>query len=128
MEVKNFTFKELIKTNTGLSNIPTTIEEVQNIVRLSEFLQEIRNHLGKPITIDSAFRTKEVNEKVGGVSTSDHLLGLAADIKSSDMKTLYEILKSYLKDEIGQLIIYPTFYHVSINRVKHKGELLDKRK
>ena len=83
--IKNFTFKELIKTDTGLDNTPSDMNVLCNICRLAAFLQTIRNELHLPIIVNSAYRSPEVNAKVGGVSSSYHVKGLAADIKCADM-------------------------------------------
>ena len=103
--IKNFTFKELIKTDSGLDNIPSDMNVISNICRLAAFLQTIRNELHLPIIVNSAYRSKEVNEAVGGVSSSYHVKGLAADIKCADMDKLLTILHSHLM-EIDQLCIY----------------------
>ena len=105
MNITNFTFKELVKTDTGLDNIPDNMNVIHNLVRLSEFLQIIRNELHLPIIVNSGYRSKEVNESVGGVSSSYHCKGLAADIKCADMDKLLTILHSHLMD-IDQLGIY----------------------
>ena len=114
----NFKFKELIKTDTGLDNLPNDLNIIKNLVRLSEFLQIIRNELQLPIIVNSAYRSKEVNEKVGGVSSSYHVKGLAVDIKSKDMDKLLSVLHSHLMD-IDQLGIYynsseQLWYHVGL--------------
>lgn len=116
--ITNFTFKELIKTDTGLDNLPNDLNIIKNLVRLSEFLQTIRNELHLPIIVNSAYRSPEVNESVGGVLSSYHVKGLAADIKSSDMDKLLTILHSHLM-EIDQLGIYynsseQLWYHVGL--------------
>ena len=105
MNITNFTFKELIKTNTGLENIPDDMNVLSNLCRLAAFLQTIRNELHLPIIVNSGYRSKEVNESVGGVSSSYHCKGLAADIKCSDMDKLLAVLHSHLM-EIDQLGIY----------------------
>ena len=105
MNITNFTFKELVKTDSGLDNIPDDMNVIRNLVRLSEFLQIIRNELQLPIIVNSAYRSKEVNEAVGGVSSSYHVRGLAADVKSEDMDKLLTVLHSHLM-EIDQLGIY----------------------
>ena len=66
MNITNFTFKELVKTDTGLDNLPNDMNIIQNLVRLAQFLQTIRNELHLPIVINSGYRSKEVNEAVGG--------------------------------------------------------------
>lgn len=105
MNITNFTFKELVKTDTGLDNMPNDMNVIRNLVRLSEFLQIIRNELHLPIIVNSGYRSKEVNEAVGGVLSSYHVKGLAADIKCADMDKLLTILHSHLMD-IDQLGIY----------------------
>ena len=105
MNITNFTFSELIKTDTWLDNMPNDMNVLSNICRLAAFLQTIRNELHLPIIVNSGYRSKEVNEAVGGVSSSYHCKGLAADIKCSDMDKLLTILHSHLMD-IDQLGIY----------------------
>lgn len=105
INISNFSFNELTKTDTGLENTPSDMNVIRNLVRLSEFLQIIRNELQLPIIVNSGYRSKEVNEAVGGVLSSYHVKGLAADIKCSDMDKLLAVLHSHLMD-IDQLGIY----------------------
>ena len=118
MNITNFTFKELVKTDTGLDNTPSDMNVISNLCRLAAFLQTIRNELHLPIIVNSAYRSPEVNTKVGGVSSSYHCKGLAADIKCADMDKLLTILHSHLM-EIDQLGIYYSntkqeWYHVGL--------------
>ena len=118
MNISNFSFNELTKTDTGIKNVPNDMNVLNNICRLAAFLQTIRNELHLPIIVNSAYRSPEVNEKVGGVSSSYHVKGLAADIKCSDMDKLLAILHSHLMD-IDQLGIYynkniQLWYHVGL--------------
>ena len=105
INISNFSFSELIKTDTGLKNIPDDMNILSNICRLAAFLQTIRNELHLPIIVNSAYRSPEVNAKVGGVLSSYHVKGLAADIKCADMDKLLAVLHSHLMD-IDQLGIY----------------------
>ena len=116
--ISNFTFNELIKSDTGLDNVPNDMNVIKNLVKVAEFLQVIRNELHLPIIVTSGYRSKEVNEKVGGVSSSYHVKGLAADIKCKDMDKLLEVLREHLM-EIDQLGIYynskeQLWYHVGL--------------
>lgn len=116
--ITNFTFKELIKTDTGLDNLPNDMNIIKNLVKVTEFLQVIRNELHLPIIVTSGYRSKEVNDKVGGVYSSYHCKGLAADIKCKDMDKLLSVLHSHLM-EIDQLGIYynsseQLWYHVGL--------------
>jgi zinc D-Ala-D-Ala carboxypeptidase len=84
----NFTLFELtgseIASRRGLDNTPGT-KELSNLKRLAEFLEEVRALLGKPILINSAYRSKAVNEAVGSSDRSQHLLGCAADLRVPGM-------------------------------------------
>lgn len=116
--ITNFTFNEMIKTDTGFDNTPNDMNVIKNLVRLTEFLQVIRDELHLPIIVTSGYRSKEVNEQVGGVSSSYHCKGLAADIKCKDMDKLLAILREHLM-QIDQLGIYynskeQLWYHVGL--------------
>ena len=118
MKITNFTFKELIKTDTGLDNMPNDMNIIKNLCRLTDFLQMIRNELHLPIIVTSGYRSKEVNEAVGCASSSYHVKGLAVDIKCSDMDKLLSVLHSHLMD-IDQLGIYYSntkqeWYHIGL--------------
>jgi zinc D-Ala-D-Ala carboxypeptidase len=81
----NFTLKELTKSDTatrlGLDNTPNE-QALENLKTLCEMvLQPVREHYGKSVTVNSAYRSPESNAAVGGSKTSDHCKGMAADIE-----------------------------------------------
>ena len=78
----HFTLAELTHTDhRSLNNTPNP-GELANLQRLAEFLEVVKTTLGgKPIMINSAFRSKAVNDAVGSKDTSQHRLGLAADFR-----------------------------------------------
>jgi hypothetical protein len=81
----NFTLKELTKSDTatrlGLDNTPDD-EALENLKTLCEMvLQPVREHFGKSVSVNSAYRSPESNAAVGGSKTSDHCKGMAADIE-----------------------------------------------
>lgn len=78
----NFTFAELTCTeHRTLENTPNAIE-LENLYRLAAFLETVKTVLGgKPIMVNSAFRSKAVNKAVGSKDNSQHRLGLAADFR-----------------------------------------------
>ena len=80
---------------------------------LVEKLQRLRDKVGKPVVITSGYRTAAYNKRCGGISTSHHLTGKAADIKVSGMTPLQVALEA---DKIGfkGIGVYPTFTHVDI--------------
>ena len=86
---QHFTLGELCKTSarTPDGNIPSHVH-IENLKRLCGWLEMLRDEWNKrygegndPIIINSGFRSWEVNKKAGGSSTSNHLVGCAADIK-----------------------------------------------
>ena len=113
----NFTLKEMLSTSTGLPNFPETWEQIENLQRLAGFLQCVRNIYGKPIIVNSAFRSKEVNEKAGGVKSSYHLKGLAADIRGTDAKGNAELL-GILKRNISQIDQLIAYRSVTSKRIR----------
>ena len=78
----HFTLEELTFTNhREFDNTPNGAE-VANLQRLAEFLETVKSALNnRPIMVNSAFRSKAVNDSVGSKDTSQHRLGCAADIK-----------------------------------------------
>ena len=88
----HFTLGELCKTKTGIENVPNEAQ-VENLKRLCRWLEQLRrrwnNQYGDgddPIVINSGFRSPEVNKAVGGVATSNHLTGCAADVRCIGME------------------------------------------
>jgi hypothetical protein len=106
---KNFTLNELTYSATavkkGIENKPTE-EHYKNMVSLCKnVLQPLREKLGKPITVNSCYRCPKLNTAVGGVKTSQHCNGQAADIEVMGMSN-YD-LACYIRDnfEFDQLIL-----------------------
>ena len=82
----HFTLAELTHTDhRTLDNTPNDAEQA-NLQRLAEMLEQVKAALGgKPIMVNSAFRSKQVNDAVGSKDTSQHRLGCAADLKVPGM-------------------------------------------
>lgn len=114
---RNFSFSEFEKSDTAkayrIQNVITEWNVRDNIIALVEnLLQPLRDAWGQPLFINSGYRCKELNEKVGGVETSQHRTGQAADVGCSDPLGLARVLlKTRL--EFDQAIVYPTFLHLS---------------
>ena len=83
---KHFTLEELTHTDhRTLDNTPNDAEKA-NLQRLAEFLEDVKTVLGgKPIMVNSAFRSKQVNDAVGSKDTSQHRIGCAADLRVPGM-------------------------------------------
>ena len=80
----NLTYNEAIRSRTaarkGLRNIPTTTHLLNMFILANNLFQPIRDHFGEPIYVSSFYRTREVNEAIGGSLNSDHLTGCAIDL------------------------------------------------
>ena len=113
----HFTLDELTHTDhRTLDNTPNETE-LANIQRLAEFLEEVKTVLGgKPIMVNSAFRSKAVNDAVGSKDTSQHRIGCAADIRVPSM-TPDQVVRAIIASGIGydQIIReFDRWTHVSI--------------
>ena len=115
--MKYFKEKEFVCKCCG--ELPPVARE--NIEALVEnVLDPARERFGKPIIVNSGYRCPKHNKEVGGVANSQHLRGEAADIRPSstssgtDLARLAEIIEQ--NGKYDQLIIYPTFLHVSWKR------------
>ena len=113
----HFTLEELTHTDhRTLDNTPNEAE-LANLKRLAEFLEAVKTVLGgKPIMVNSAFRSKAVNDAVGSKDTSQHRTGCAADIRVPGM-TPDEVVKAIIAANLGHDQVIREFdrwTHVSI--------------
>jgi len=111
----HFTLEEMTFTNhREFDNTPNVLQ-INNLQRLAEFLEEVRDLIGKPIIIDSGYRSPEVNQAVGSTSVSQHLRGCAADFRVPGM-TPAEVVKAIHGSDLpfDQLILELTWTHISI--------------
>jgi zinc D-Ala-D-Ala carboxypeptidase len=116
----HFTLEELTASETaernGWDNSPND-QELANLVRLAEFLEQVKEVLaGKPIIISSGLRTKKVNDAVGSKDTSQHRIGCAADFRVPGM-TPDEVVKAIVASgiEYDQVIReFDRWTHISI--------------
>ena len=113
----HFTIEELTHTDhRTLDNTPNETE-LANIQRLAEFLEAVKTLLGgKPIMVNSAFRSKAVNDAVGSKDTSQHRIGCAADIRVPGM-TPDQVVRAIIASDLGfdQVIReFDRWTHISI--------------
>jgi hypothetical protein len=116
----NFTLDELTASESaernGWDNSPNDAE-LENLKRLADFLEQVKVVLGgKPVMINSAFRSKKVNDSVGSKDTSQHRIGCAADIRVPGM-TPDEVVRKVIASGIGydQVIReFDRWTHISI--------------
>ena len=109
---QHFTLAELTASGTaqrlGLDNTPPP-EVLPALTNTAEMLERIRSTLGAPVVVTSGYRGRAVNQAVGGVTSSDHTQGHAADIVAPRYGTPYQIAKTLAPLVstlgIGQLIL-----------------------
>ena len=131
----HFTLSEMTVTKTGLANVPNVEQTNQLRILCRDILEPLRDYVGSPIIVDSAFRSVAVNKAVGGVVTSQHLLGQAADIRSSVQSDIHlwadiNDLVSIGTFNVGQCIWYRKshFIHVSLPTSSHKNQFIIRNK
>lgn len=135
--MKYFTIPELTRSDTaqrrGIDNTPTP-EAVKNLTALVDnVLDPLRERWGAPLTVTSGYRSPALNTAVGGVKTSHHKLGMAADLVTKENtpesnKRLFEtLLKSGIRwtqaiwerNAKGQ-----TWVHVSYDPANLKSQII----
>lgn len=138
----NFTLEELTHTDhREFDNTPTTAEKCvidgkdvlvnayENLPRLANFLEQVKVVLGgKPIIVNSAFRSHDVNTAVGSKDTSDHRRGCAADIRVPGM-TPDEVTRAIIASDLPyQQVIreFDRWTHVAITT--HESDVPKKSK
>ncbi|GAB6394612.1 MAG: peptidase M15 [Bacteroidales bacterium] len=126
---EHFTLEEFTRSAKAqelhLSNEPGE-EAIGNLRRLVTcVLEPVRQKIDRPIRINSGYRSKAVNEAVGGVETSQHRKGMAADIVAEGMpaRELFEAVQQTAA-EWDQVILYPAFVHVSYRHGNNRKQAL----
>ena len=124
---EHFTLEELTHTTTGLDNKQLS-PELDNLKKLAiNILEPLRLLYGKPIHVNSGYRSPLVNRKVKGAVHSDHLGGYAADItggSTEENEKLFNLIRDNFK--FKQLINEYDFkwVHVSYKEGNNKGQIL----
>jgi putative chitinase len=117
----SFTLEELTHTDHREYDNTPNDAEMQNLVRLATFLEQVKEVLGgKPIIVNSAFRSAEVNKAVGSTDKSQHRHGCAADIRVPGM-TPDEVVRAIIDSGLpyDQVIReFDRWTHVSIPNVE----------
>jgi zinc D-Ala-D-Ala carboxypeptidase len=131
MKQSFFTLKEFLYSKTagslGIENVPD-FEQVRNLDNLVKYvLNPCRQYIGTAIYINSGYRSKRLNIIVGGVPTSQHVEGKAADITTLHDKADADLF-NFIVDKIDfdQCIRYKTFIHVSYNGKSNRNQVIDK--
>lgn len=129
---ENFTWEELsysrVAVEKGLQNEPTDEARLALEELVKRLLQPLRIAYGGPIAITSGYRSPQLNRIVGGVPSSQHVKGEAADCYVPDAATLLEVLKNNTFP-FDQAILYrkKNFLHLSLRRKgTNRRQILEK--
>lgn len=115
-KLSEFTYSQVAK-KYNIDNSTSQAFIINNLKELcQQVLQPLRDKIEKPIIITSGYRCLKLNEKVGGVPTSQHVYGQACDFKVDEISS-YEIAKAVLELYLpfDQMILYDDFVHISIS-------------
>lgn len=92
-------------------------------------LQNIRNHFGEPVTINSAYRTPAYNASIGGSSASYHVKGQAADIKVKNVNPVIVAMYAQ-KLNVGGIGLYAYtvggFVHIDTRPIQYRWLTLNR--
>ena len=130
--MKYFKMKEF-ECRDGCAMPASARENIEALVE--EVLDPVREAFGGPVAVNSGYRCPRHNAAVGGVRNSQHLVGEAADIRpvglpftaygSQGLERLKELIIA--NGRFDQMIVYPTFVHVSWKRVgKNRKQIIYK--
>lgn len=128
---KNFTLQELTVTGSNLPNVPTSAEINHLQALVTNVLQPLRDIYGKPIKINSGYRSQAVNKAIGGATNSQHLTGEAADLDAADNAAIFLLIRQQLP--FDQLIWeggddhQPAWVHVSFSNTHNRKQVLRMR-
>ena|SRR5699024_5197993 len=86
-------------------------------------IDSIRKDIGRPIIVNSAYRTEKHNEKVGGVESSSHRNGWALDVHCPDNQFRLAFIKSAIKHGVSRIGIYRTFIHIDMDPDKPQNTM-----
>lgn len=117
----HFTLAELTRTSSGQPNVPNAAETKALVALATLLLEPIRAKFG-PVSIHSGYRSKAVNEAIGGSKSSQHMKGEAADFHcpGAALKTVMKWIVTESGLKYGQVILEghtagePTWIHLSL--------------
>ena len=124
---EHFTLAELTTTSHRQFDNTPNEAELANLQKLAEFLEEVKALLdGKPIMINSAFRSKQVNDSVGSKDTSQHRTGSAADIRVPGMSPDAVVRALVASDLPFDQVIreFDAWTHISISLTPRRQALI----
>lgn len=129
-KAKYFKLEEFLDSSVarqkGISNSPSW-EVIEHLKELAAFLDDLRDRWGSGINVTSGFRNDKLNKAVGGVASSVHMIGYAADIQPANgkFKEFAAFVENWAKDKMYDQIIVETkkgtrWIHIGLFNNAHK--------
>jgi len=111
----------------GISNKMNEFEKERAIELCKNVFEPIRRYVGKPIKINSGFRSAALNKRIGGSKTSQHVLGEAMDLDLHDRELFEWILDNIEFDQI--IAEFPqggkaSWFHISYRKGRNRKQAL----
>lgn len=123
----NFKLKEFTQSATAtrlsIENNPNQLQISKLELLVTQVLQPLRDAYNEAFFINSGFRSLALNKAVGGVPTSQHTFGEAADVRVANPRKLLQTLQASGLD-FDQAILYPTFLHISYRSKSNRKQVL----
>ena len=129
-----FKFIEMIRSSKanecGIDNWPKDADIMDNIIFTMECLDKIREEYGLPLSVSSGYRCKELNNKINGSKTSQHMKGQAADINLGSIeknRAFFNWCQANINDlPIDQLIDESKYswVHISFTKENQRHQVL----
>lgn len=132
--MKYFKFKEMVRSSKAdefnIDNWPKDADIMDNIFFTMECLDKIREDYGLPLSVSSGYRCKELNNKLNGSKTSQHMKGQAADINLGSIEKNRAFF-NWCQDNINDLPIdqlidesHYSWVHISFTKENQRHQVL----
>ncbi len=134
--MKYFTIEELCASDTacarGIDNTPSSGVALALTTLIEKLLDPIREAWGGPITVNSGYRSPALNKVVGGVATSQHQKGEAADLNAGDPVKNRQLFDKIVEMQKAHLIAFDqlidesgyAWVHISYRQGRNRGQVL----
>ena len=114
-------------TNYGISNSMNSGQLAKAMALAINCFEPIREHLGKPIRVNSGYRSPAVNKRIGGALTSQHSLGEAIDLDLHDRDLFEWIIDNVVFDQL--IAEFPSqgkasWFHISYREGRNRKQVL----
>lgn len=120
---EHFSLEEMTRSETAqirhIINNPSELAIDNLTILCQRVLEPTRKIVGKPLIINSGYRSERLNSAVGGVKSSYHLTGKAADIHADNEEDAMNIAKAALRQRITDTAIVESYLGAAAPKRKY---------